>query len=186
MIYEARPNVTVDAAALCIRSGNACVLRGGTEAQHSNQALAAVVSRALEQAGLPAACVQCVPTQAREAIDALLLMDDCFDLVIPRGGEALIRRVVEKSRIAVVRHYKGVCHVYVDASADLSMAARIVENAKVQRPGVCNALEDFAGRCQDRNAIFADLPKPTAEPGRAPSRAVRKHGPFFRTPRRLA
>jgi len=141
MIYESRPNVTMDAAALCIRSGNAVVLRGGSEAMHTNRVLAAIVQQALKNAGLPEKAVQLVPTQEREAIDILLTLDTCIDLVIPRGGENLIRRVVEKSRIPVVQHYKGVCHVYVDAAADLDKASEIAFNAKVQRPGVCNAME---------------------------------------------
>ncbi len=141
MIYEARPNVTIDAAALCLRSGNAVILRGGSEAQRTNAALIACVHQALERAGLPPAAAQLVPTQAREAIDVLLTFDEAIDLVIPRGGEGLIRRVVEKSRIPVIKHYKGVCHVFVDSRADLAVAERIVENAKVQRPGVCNAME---------------------------------------------
>jgi glutamate-5-semialdehyde dehydrogenase len=129
MIYESRPNVTLDAAALCIRSGNAVILRGGSEAVRTNEAFGSIVQEALQEVGLPVEAVQWVPTQAREAIDILIKLDDCIDLVIPRGGEALIR------------HYKGVCHVYVDAAANLEMAAKIVENAKVQRPGVCNAVE---------------------------------------------
>ena len=141
MIYESRPNVTMDAAALCIRSGNAVVLRGGSEAMHTNRALAKIVESALEKAGLPGKAVQLVPTQEREAIDILLTLDTSIDLVIPRGGENLIRRVVEKSRIPVVQHYKGVCHVYVDSAADLDKASDIAFNAKVQRPGVCNAME---------------------------------------------
>jgi len=141
MIYESRPNVTMDAAALCIRSGNAVVLRGGSEAMHTNRVLAAIVQQALAKAGLPEKAVQLVPTQEREAIDILLTLDQSIDLVIPRGGENLIRRVVEKSRIPVVQHYKGVCHVYVDSAADLDKASEIAFNAKVQRPGVCNAME---------------------------------------------
>ncbi|MBT6432813.1 MAG: glutamate-5-semialdehyde dehydrogenase [Deltaproteobacteria bacterium] len=141
MIYESRPNVTMDAAALCIRSGNAVVLRGGSEAMHTNRVLAAIVQQALTKAGLPEKAVQLVPTQEREAIDILLTLDQSIDLVIPRGGENLIRRVVERSRIPVVQHYKGVCHVYVDSAADLDKASEIAFNAKVQRPGVCNAME---------------------------------------------
>ena len=141
MIYESRPNVTCDAAALCIRSGNAVILRGGSEAAHTNLALSVSVRAGLEAAGLPADAVVLVPTQDRDAIDALLTFDDCIDLVIPRGGEALIRRVASNSRIPVLQHYKGVCHVYVDAHADLIMAANIAQNAKIQRPGVCNAME---------------------------------------------
>jgi glutamate-5-semialdehyde dehydrogenase len=141
MIYESRPNVTMDAAALCIRSGNAVVLRGGSEAMRTNRVLAVIVQQALVNAGLPEKAVQLVPTQEREAIDILLTLDQSIDLVIPRGGENLIRRVVEKSRIPVVQHYKGVCHVYVDAAADLDKASEIAFNAKVSRPGVCNAME---------------------------------------------
>ena len=141
MIYESRPNVTMDAAALCVRSGNAAILRGGSEALHTNTILARIVQDALEEVELPRAAVQLVPTQAHEAIDILLTLDEDIDLVIPRGGEKLIRRVVEKSRIPVVQHYKGICHVYVDKEADLDKASAIAHNAKVQRPGVCNALE---------------------------------------------
>lgn len=141
MIYESRPNVTLDAAALCLRSGNVAILRGGSEAAHTNAAFAQVIEEALAHSGLPAEAVQRVPTQAREAIDWLLQMDEHIDLVIPRGGEALIRRVAQNSRIPVVRHYKGVCHVYVDAAAQIETALRIAENAKAQRPGVCNAME---------------------------------------------
>jgi glutamate-5-semialdehyde dehydrogenase len=141
MIYESRPNVTVDAAALCLKSANAVILRGGSEAIESNRALGAAVSAGLEAAGLPVSAAQVVPIADREAIDLLLQHDREIDLVIPRGGEGLIRAVAEKSRIPVLRHYKGVCHLYVHAAADLEMALAIAENAKVQRPGVCNALE---------------------------------------------
>jgi len=141
MIYESRPNVTADAAGLCLKSGNAVVLRGGSEALATNLALGRVWAEALAAAGLPPAAVAVVPTADRRALDALLAMDDLIDLVIPRGGEGLIRAVAEKSRIPTIKHYKGVCHVYVHAAADLEMARRIVFNAKVQRPGVCNALE---------------------------------------------
>ena len=141
MIYESRPNVTCDAAALCIRSGNAVILRGGSEAAHTNLALSVSVRAGLEAAGLPADAVVLVPTQDRDAIDTLITFDDCIDLVIPRGGEGLIRRVASNSRIPVLQHYKGVCHVYVDAQADLAMAENIAQNAKIQRPGVCNAME---------------------------------------------
>jgi glutamate-5-semialdehyde dehydrogenase len=133
--------VTVDAAALCLKSGNACILRGGKEAFESNQAFAAVFERALVAEGLPAACVQLIPTTEREAALVLVGLEGLVDLVIPRGGEALIRFVTEHARVPVIQHYKGVCHVYVDGDADLEMASKIIENAKVQRPGVCNALE---------------------------------------------
>lgn len=141
IIYESRPNVTADAATLCLKSGNACILRGGSESLHSNQALAAVFTDALKAEGLPSEAVTLVPTTDRQAMLELLGLDGIIDLVIPRGGEQLIRYVAEHARIPVVRHYKGVCHVYVDSEADFDMAERIVLNAKVQRPGVCNAME---------------------------------------------
>ncbi len=141
IIYESRPNVTTDAAALCLKTGNACILRGGSEALHSNRALGGAVSAGLEVAGLPAAAVQVVDSPERELVRALLQRDQEIDLVIPRGGEGLIRFVAENSRIPVLKHYKGVCHVYVHAAADVDMALAICENAKVQRPGVCNAVE---------------------------------------------
>ena len=141
LIYEARPNVTADAAGLCIKSGNAVILRGGSESIRSNLAIGKVLTAGLKKTGLPEDAIQVVPTTSRKAIDDLLSMDETIDLVIPRGGEALIRRVVEKSRIPVLKHYKGVCHVFVDADADMSMAEEICYNAKVQRPGVCNAME---------------------------------------------
>jgi glutamate-5-semialdehyde dehydrogenase len=141
IVYESRPNVTVDAAAICLKSQNAVILRGGSEAFHSNLALARLFGRALAQAGLPAAAVQFVATTDRTAVDLLLGKDGEIDLVIPRGGESLIRRVVEKSRIPVIKHYKGVCHVFVSRHADMRKAVPIAVNAKVQRPGVCNAME---------------------------------------------
>ena len=141
IIYESRPNVTVDASALTLKSGNAVILRGGREAIKSNLALAGVMSRAIESAGLPAASVQLIPTTDREAVGELLRLEGLVDLIIPRGGEELIRRVAENSRIPVIKHYKGICHVYVDRDADLVMAEEIAFNAKVQRPGVCNAAE---------------------------------------------
>jgi len=140
-IFESRPNVTVDAAGLCLKSGNAIILRGGSEALHSNKALASIIGDALKKTGIPSEAVQVVPTTDREAVKFLLRQDEYIDLIIPRGGEGLIRFVAETSRIPVLKHYKGVCHVYVDKSADLSMAQNICFNAKVQRPGVCNAME---------------------------------------------
>ena len=137
IIYESRPNVTADAACLCFKTGNAAILRGGSEAIHSNLALAA----AMDVPGLPAHSITVVPTTDRAAIDELLKLDELIQLCIPRGGEGLIRAVVEKSRIPVIKHYKGVCHVYVDRAADFDMAEKIVLNAKCQRPGVCNAIE---------------------------------------------
>ncbi len=141
IVYEARPNVTVDAAALCLKAGNACILRGGSEAFASNQALGAAVAAGLAAAGLPPAAVTVVPSTDRDAIRALVQLDDLIDLCIPRGGEGLIRFVAEHARVPVIKHYKGVCHLYVHAAADVEMALDIAENGKVQRPGVCNALE---------------------------------------------
>lgn len=141
IIYESRPNVTVDAAGLCLKAGNAVILRGGSEALHSNQALAGIIGHALVESGLPEAAVNVVPVRDRAAVKALLEQEEFIDLIIPRGGEGLIRFVVENSKIPVLKHYKGVCHVYVDDSADLFMAEEICFNAKVHRPGVCNAME---------------------------------------------
>ncbi len=141
IIFESRPNVTADAAALCLKSGNAVILRGGSEAFHSNNAIGGVLKRILAQMGLPAAALQVVATTDRQAVLELLKLEDELDLVIPRGGEGLIRFVSENSRIPVIKHYKGVCHLFIDASADYEMATKICVNAKVQRPGVCNAAE---------------------------------------------
>jgi glutamate-5-semialdehyde dehydrogenase len=141
IIYESRPNVTVDAAGLCLKAGNAAILRGGSEALHSNCALAAVIAQSLADCGLPEDVVQVVPVKDRAAVNALLQQEAFIDLIIPRGGEELIRFVVAHSRIPVLKHYKGVCHVYVDEGADLAMAEAVCFNAKVQRPGVCNAME---------------------------------------------
>jgi len=141
MIYESRPNVTVDAAVLCLKAGNAVILRGGTEAFYSNQVLASAISEGLENAGLDNKTVQIVPVKEREAVNFLLKQEGLIDLMIPRGGEGLIRFVAQNSSVPVLKHYKGVCHVYVDKFADLEMAAEIAFNSKVQRPGVCNAME---------------------------------------------
>jgi len=141
IIYESRPNVTIDAAGLCLKAGNAVILRGGSEALHSNQALAGIIGRVLGEYGLPEKAVQIVPVRDRKAVNILLSQEEFIDLIIPRGGEGLIRFVVAHSKIPVLKHYKGVCHVYVDESADLNMAEEICFNAKVQRPGVCNAME---------------------------------------------
>ncbi|MEN6485166.1 MAG: glutamate-5-semialdehyde dehydrogenase [Syntrophobacteraceae bacterium] len=141
IIYESRPNVTVDAAALCIKAGNAVILRGGSEAFHSNQCLAGILQKAMKECGLPEAAVQAVATTDREAVLELLKLEEYIDVMIPRGGEDLIRFVAENARMPVLKHYKGVCHVYVDAEADPKMAESICLNAKVQRPGVCNAME---------------------------------------------
>lgn len=141
MIYESRPNVTVDAAALCLKSGNAVILRGGSEAINSNLALAKVLQEALAAENIAAAAIQVIPVADREAVNVLLTLEDYLDLIIPRGGEGLIRFVAQNSRIPVLKHYKGVCHVFVDKTADFDMAAEIIMNGKTQRPGVCNALE---------------------------------------------
>ncbi|HPL95979.1 MAG TPA: glutamate-5-semialdehyde dehydrogenase [Smithellaceae bacterium] len=141
MIYESRPNVTVDASALCLKSGNAVILRGGSEAIHSNLAIASVLQDVLAQSPLADKAIQVIPFTDRDAVSALLRLDDYIDLIIPRGGEELIRAVVAESRIPVIKHYKGVCHIFVDAQADTEMAINICANAKVQRPGVCNAME---------------------------------------------
>lgn len=141
IIYESRPNVTIDAAALCFKAGNATVLRGGSEAFHSNQALAGVFRKACEKHGICADVVQVLDTTDRAAVGALLKLNNYIDVVIPRGGRSLIERVVDESRIPVIKHFDGICHVYVDSEADLDVANDIVFNAKVQRPGVCNAME---------------------------------------------
>jgi len=141
IIYEARPNVTADAAGLCLKGGNAVILRGGSEAIHSNRAIGGILQEAMEKAGIPQAAVQVVPHTEREAVEEMLKMEEFIDVIIPRGGEGLIRSVAERSRIPVIKHYKGVCHVFVDATAEQAMAVEICYNAKVQRPGVCNAME---------------------------------------------
>jgi glutamate-5-semialdehyde dehydrogenase len=141
IIYEARPNVTSDAAALCLKSGNAVILRGGSEAHHSNQAIAAVLREACAETRVPQNAVQVVQFKEHALVNELLQLEEYIDLIIPRGGEELIRAVVASSKIPVIKHYKGVCHVYVDAEASLEMAERICFNAKVQRPSVCNAME---------------------------------------------
>jgi len=141
IIYESRPNVTVDASALCLKSGNAVILRGGSEAIHSNLAIASVLQDVLRESPLPDKAIQVIPFTDREAVSIMLQLDEQIDLIIPRGGEELIRAVVAQSKIPVIKHYKGVCHVFVDAGADVDMAVNICANAKVQRPGVCNALE---------------------------------------------
>ena len=141
IIYESRPDVTSDAGGLCLKAGNAVILRGGSEAIHSNLAIAEVLRKVCREQGIPAEAIQVVPTTSRQAVEEMLQLEDCIDVIIPRGGEELIRFVVSKSKIPVIKHYKGVCHVFVDASADLDMAQNISYNAKVQRPGVCNAME---------------------------------------------
>ncbi|MDX2500834.1 MAG: glutamate-5-semialdehyde dehydrogenase, partial [Deltaproteobacteria bacterium] len=165
IIYESRPNVTVDAAGLCLKAGNAVILRGGSEAFFSNQALAAIIKKALSTTGLPEKAVQVVPVREREAVYALLKQEAFIDLIIPRGGEGLIRSVVENSKIPVLKHYKGVCHVYVDADADLEMARDISFNAKVQRPGVCNAMETLLVHRSVAGAFLPAMAAQFAEAG---------------------
>jgi len=141
IIYESRPNVTADAAALCLKSGNACILRGGSEAIHSNVAIATVFQDGATSAGVPEHAVQIITTTDRNAVGAMLKMDKYIDVIVPRGGKALIARIYDESRIPVVAHLDGVCHTYVHEDADLDMAQSICVNAKLQRPGVCNAME---------------------------------------------
>lgn len=141
IIYESRPNVTVDAAALCLKSGNACILRGGSEAIHSNQAIAACISEGLTAAGLPTEAVQIVSTADRAAVGELITMDQYVDVIVPRGGKSLIERISNNATIPVIKHLDGICHVYIDDSADIAKAVKIALNAKTQRYGVCNAME---------------------------------------------
>ena len=141
IIYESRPNVTVDASALCLKAGNAVILRGGSEAINSNVAVASILQNVLRKSSIPAGTIQVVPFTDREGVSALLQLDEYIDLIIPRGGEELIRAVVAQSKIPVIKHYKGVCHIFVDKDANTDMAVEICFNAKVQRPGVCNAME---------------------------------------------
>lgn len=141
IIYESRPNVTADAAALCLKSGNAAILRGGSEALHSNQAIAACVRAGLEQAGLPADAVQVVETTDRAAVGELITMSQYVDVIVPRGGKSLVERISNEARVPVIKHLHGVCHVYIDDKADMEKALRIAFNAKTHRYGVCNAME---------------------------------------------
>ncbi len=159
IIYESRPNVTIDAAALCLKAGNAVILRGGSEALNSNRALAGLISDALSKADLPEKAAQMVPVRDRQAVNFLLNQADFIDLLIPRGGEGLIRFVAENSKIPVLKHYKGVCHVYVDEGADLDMAYDICFNSKVQRPGVCNAMETMLVHKNTAEKFLPDMEK---------------------------
>jgi glutamate-5-semialdehyde dehydrogenase len=165
MIYESRPNVTSDAAALCLKAGNAVILRGGSEAIYSNRAIAEALREGLAESDVPVDSVQLVQTPARSAIDVLLEQEGLIDLVIPRGGEGLIRAVTEKSRIPVLQHYKGVCHVFVDQSAPADMATEIVFNAKVQRPGVCNALETLLIQADAAKRLLPEIARKLVDAG---------------------
>ena len=168
-IYESRPNVTADAAALCVKAGNAVILRGGKEAAHSNAAIAEILAEAAADAGLPADAVQLVATTDREAVGHLLRMPEYINLAIPRGGESLIRRVSEEARMPVIKHFAGNCHVYLDQSADPDMAERIVVNAKCQRMGVCNAAESLV--------VHADVGRDAAAAGRQGAARARHRNP---------
>jgi glutamate-5-semialdehyde dehydrogenase len=141
IIYESRPNVTIDAASLCLKSGNATILRGGSEAIHSNRAIAVCIQRGLAEAGLPAAAVQVVETTDREAVGALISMPEFVDVIVPRGGKSLIERISRDAKVPVIKHLDGVCHVYIDVAADLDKAIRIADNAKTQRYAPCNTME---------------------------------------------
>lgn len=165
IIYESRPNVTADSAALCLKSGNACVLRGGSEAIHSNTAIAGVLTEAAEQAGIPAGAISFIGRTEREVAVELLKQDRYVDLIIPRGGESLMKTVAEQSRIPVIKHDKGVCHIYVDADADPAMAQRICLNAKTQRPSTCNAMETLLVHQAIARTLLPDLIKHMTEAG---------------------
>ena len=167
IIYESRPNVTADAGALCLKSGNATILRGGSESLHSSTAIAECLQGGLKAAGLPEAAIQLVPTRDREAVGAMLAASGLIDIIVPRGGKSLIERVQTESRIPVIAHLEGICHVYVDRAADAEMARKIVFNAKMRRPGVCGACEtvlvDRAVAAKQLPAILDDLAKAGCE-----------------------
>ena len=165
IIYESRPNVTADAASLCLKTGNATILRGGKESIHSNIAIYRQISSALEKVGLDKKAIQVIETTDREAVNYLLKADEYVDLVIPRGGEGLIRNVVENSTIPVIKHYKGVCHTYVDEFANLNMAKDVCLNAKIQRPGTCNAMETMLVHEKIANSFLPDAYKVMSEAG---------------------
>ena len=157
--------MTVDAAALCLKAGNAVILKGGSEAIHSNMILGELMAEALNEAGIPQKAVQVIPTTERAAVNALISLDDHVDVIIPRGGEGLIRFVTEHSRVPVLKHYKGVCHIYVDQSASFSMAKDICFNSKVQRPGVCNALETLLVHEDAAAGFLPEMAKQYGEAG---------------------
>lgn len=165
IVYESRPNVTIDCAVLCLKSGNATILRGGREAFHSNMALAKIIHKALEETSLPTDAVQLIPTVDRYALNVLLKLDDYVHCLIPRGGEGLIRFVAENARMPVIKHYKGVCNVYLDAGADKQKAIKVTVNAKCQRPSVCNAAENLLVHESLLNSTFTDVAKALKEEG---------------------
>lgn len=165
IIYESRPNVTADAASLCLKTGNATILRGGKESIHSNIAIYGQISSALEKVGLDKKAIQVIETTDREAVNYLLKADEYVDLVIPRGGEGLIRNVVENSTIPVIKHYKGVCHIYVDEFANLDMAKDVCLNAKIQRPGTCNAMETMLVHEKIAKTFLPDISRSMSDAG---------------------
>ncbi len=182
IIYESRPNVTADAGALCIKSGNAVILRGGKEAINSNKKIAELMALGGKEAGLPETAIQLIPTTDREAVSIMLKLNKYIDLIIPRGGKSLIEMVVQNSTIPVIKHYDGNCFIYVDAGADVTMAKRIIINAKTQRPGVCNALESLLIHQSIAKELLPELVRLLQEKGvelRADER-VRKHFPNLR------
>ena len=165
IIYESRPNVTIDCAGLCLKSGNASILRGGKEAMHSNRAMASIITEALQESTLPDDAVQLIPTVEREALNHLLTMDEYVHCIIPRGGEGLIRFVAENSRVPVIKHYKGVCNLFIDASADLNMAEKIAVSSKCGRPGVCNAIENLVVEASIAEEFLPRVAKQLTEQG---------------------
>jgi glutamate-5-semialdehyde dehydrogenase len=165
IIYESRPNVTIDCAGLCLKSGNASILRGGKEAMHSNRAMASIITEALQESPLPDDAVQLIPTVEREALNHLLTMDEYVHCIIPRGGEGLIRFVAENSRVPVIKHYKGVCNLFIDASADLNMAEKIAVSSKCGRPGVCNAIENLVVEASIAQEFLPRVAKQLTEQG---------------------
>ena len=165
IIYESRPNVTIDCAGLCLKSGNASILRGGKEAMHSNQAMASIITEALQESPLPYDAVQLISTVEREALNHLLTMDEYIHCIIPRGGEGLIRFVAENSRVPVIKHYKGVCNLFIDASADLNMAEKIAVSSKCGRPGVCNAIENLVVEASIAEEFLPRVAKQLTEQG---------------------
>lgn len=165
IVYESRPNVTIDCAVLCLKSGNATILRGGREAFHSNMALAKVIARAFGETGVPAEAVQLIPTVDRYALNVLLKADDCVHCLIPRGGEGLIRFVAENARMPVIKHYKGVCNIYLDADLDRKTAIEVTVNAKCQRPSVCNAAENLIVHRKVLDTVFPEVAKALKDEG---------------------
>lgn len=165
IIYESRPNVTADAAALCLKSGNATVLRGGSEAFHSNQAIAGIIQKGLEKAGLSADAVQVIATTDREAVGQMITMPEYIDVIIPRGGKGLIERISNSARVPVIKHLDGICHIYIDAEADLEKAIQVSFNAKTQRYGTCNTLETLLVSEEIAEAVLPELGRMYQEKG---------------------